>query len=256
MLFTSLASGSTGNCALYIGGGARILVDAGMSTRFIAACLRELGLELRDLTHVLITHNHGDHIAALPVLGKHTGAELVCSEDTYNHLREPWQRCAVFEPGESFELAGCDIVTFPTPHDAPGSCGYVLGSGSERLGYCTDLGEITMEVFTALSGCPTLFLESNHDLDMLKHGPYPPSLKRRILGPTGHLSNTRCAQGVVALAKTGTRRFILGHLSQENNTPALALRESETALEATGAAIAEVDISVAPVAGVALPVRC
>ena len=256
MLFTSLASGSTGNCALYMSGAARILIDAGTSTRFIAACLRDLGLGLQDLTHVLITHNHGDHIGALPVLGKHTGAELVCSEDTYNYLRAPWQNCAVFEPGESFELAGCAIVTFSTPHDAPGSCGYVLGSGIERLGYCTDLGEITMEVFTALSGCPTLFLESNHDLDMLKHGPYPQSLKRRILSPTGHLSNARCAQGAVALARTGTRRFILGHLSQENNTPALALQESETALLAAGAALHEVDVSVAPAAGVALPVRC
>lgn len=253
--YTSFASGSTGNCGLYSDGRVNMLIDAGTSTRYISSCLRQLGLELGDLTHVLITHGHGDHISALPVLGKHTKAELVCSEDTYYSLKNPWENAAVFEPGESFELLGCPVHTFNTPHDAPGSCGYVLGEGANRLAYCTDLGEMTAEVYYAIAGSPTVFIESNHDTNMLREGPYPAVLKRRIMSTTGHLSNARCAKTVTALCKGGTRQIILGHLSQENNTPRLAFDENQQALQEAGAAEHEIALSVAPAMALALPVR-
>lgn len=253
--FTTFASGSTGNSSLYICGSARILIDAGTTTKYTRQCLAEIGLGLMDLTHVLITHSHGDHIRGLEVMGKHTCAQLVCSQDTYYQLRSPWQNASVFTPGEDFYLGDCPVLSFPTPHDAPGSSGFVLGQGEGSLGYCTDLGEVTREVFSALRGSQTVFIESNHDIAMLTYGPYPRHLKRRIASPMGHLSNARCAQTVAALAGQGSRRFILGHLSLENNTPALAYRETEAALTGLGAVIGgDVTLSVASAVGISAPV--
>ena len=133
--FCTLASGSSGNCAVYVGSRARILVDAGKNARYITENLRRLALSPGELTHILVTHSHSDHISALPVLLKHTGAALVCSEETLEALagRLPaGQRVLPFSPGRQLELAGCPVNTFATLHDAPGSCGYVLARDGSR----------------------------------------------------------------------------------------------------------------------------
>jgi phosphoribosyl 1,2-cyclic phosphodiesterase len=247
--FTPFASGSGGNCGLYEDGPLRILIDAGTRTKFIAACLAEIGLVPRDLTHVLITHSHSDHVAALPVLMKHTAAQLVCSADTYDALASPPPDVRTFIPGDVLDVDGLRVETFATPHDAPGSCGFVQGTGAARFGYCTDLGQMTLPILRALSGCRTVFLESNHDVDRLKNGPYPAYLKRRILSADGHLSNAACAEAVVALCRAGARLVVICHLSHENNTPALARAETERALCALGAA-GDVALSVAPALGI------
>ncbi len=243
--FCSLASGSTGNSALYVSGGVRILIDAGVPTRYINSHLAAFGLRLADLTHVLITHGHSDHVGALPVLGKHTNAQLLCSQDAYYGLQTQNWDCAVFEPGDELDLLGCRVQTYPTPHDAPGSCGFVLGEGARSLSYCTDLGDMPPEVYYTIAGSKNVFIESNHDIPMLKRGPYPAVLKRRILSETGHLSNERCAQTVAALARCGARWVMLGHLSQENNTPLLAEGTSIEALRRLGA-LQDVSLGVAP----------
>lgn len=245
-LFCTLASGSGGNASLYAVGSARILIDAGTSTRYIAQCLGHIGLTLGDLTHVLITHGHTDHISALAVMGKHTRAKLICSEDTYYAINTTGWEPNVFTPGECFDLNGVEVRSFPTPHDAMGSCGFALGAGATSLAYCTDLGDMPPQAYETMCGCRTVVLESNHDLHMLKTGPYPPALKRRVLSANGHLSNPVCAQTVTGLAEAGARRVILAHLSAENNTPQKAFQASDEMLTAAGSR-GDVELSVAPV---------
>lgn len=242
-MFCTLASGSTGNCSIYRSGRHCVLIDAGISTRCIGKALQALGLSLRDLTHILLTHSHTDHTKALPVLLKQTGAPVWCSLATAREIGLLPDRLRPLAPG-SFDADGLPLTAFATNHDAPGSLGFVLGSGAGKLGYCTDTGHLTGEMVELLKGCPTLVLESNHDPEMLENGPYPWPLKQRVGSPYGHLSNEQCARAVPALVSAGTRRLILAHLSQHNNTPALALQATGAALAAAGL---EAAVTAAPV---------
>lgn len=242
--FCTLASGSSGNCHLYVNDRVCILIDAGTNAKYITAALAKLNLTPTDLTHILVTHGHSDHVSALAVLLKRTGAQVYCTWETAGHIRFPEGRCArIFMPGERMELDGCPVQTFATPHDIPGSCGFVLGQGSSRVAICTDLGTVTGEIFSHLQGCTLVCLESNHDEVLLKGGPYPYHLKQRILSDRGHLSNAACSRVAVRLAQTGTRKLILAHLSRENNHPRLALA---TTLDALQQAEIAAEVLVAP----------
>ncbi len=245
--FCTLASGSSGNAALYVSGRARILIDAGTNCKHIRAMLAGLDINTAELTDILITHTHTDHVSALPVLLKHTGARLWCSSGAYGELCSlvGSARPQCFETGEELDLNGVGVRSFATPHDSPGSVGYILGEGGSAVGYCTDLGRVTPGILEALSGLPTVALESNHDVDMLRAGPYPYSIKARILSDTGHLSNHSCACALEALVQKGTRRVVLTHLSDKNNTPRHADAEARLALYRQGAQD-DVSIAVAP----------
>lgn len=252
--FCTLASGSEGNSYVYVSGRQRILIDAGRNTRYISDCLRQLALSASDLTHILITHSHGDHVSALPVLLKHTRATLVCSQETFTAiagklpLGVPVQ---LFEPGEGFWLGQVPVKTFATSHDAPGSCGYVLGQGPEQVAVCTDLGTMSGELFETIRGSRVVLLESNHDAEMVKNGPYPYPLKLRVLSEQGHLSNKFAAKVAVRLCQSGTKTLLLGHLSAENNSPRLALDTVCAALREAGL---EAGVSVAPREALGQPV--
>lgn len=250
--FCTLASGSSGNCYLYVSDRVCILIDAGTTAKYITAALAKLNLTPSDLTHILVTHGHSDHVSALPVLLKRTGARVYCTWETAGHIRFPeGRRAEIFMPGERLHLPGCMVQTFATPHDISGSCGFVLGEGGKRVAVCTDLGTMTGEIFSHLQGSALVCLESNHDEVLLKNGPYPYQLKQRILSPFGHLSNAACSSTAVRLAETGTRRLILAHLSRENNHPRLAL---ETTLEALRLADIQAEVQVAPAAEPGEPV--
>lgn len=252
--FCTLASGSEGNCALYVNGRQRILVDAGKNTKYINDALRQLALSVHDLTHILITHSHSDHVSALPVLLKHIRATLVCSDETFSAIagRLPFGvPVQLFTPGEGFWLGQVPVKTFATSHDAPGSCGYVLGQGSEQVAVCTDLGTMSGEIFETIRGSRVVLLESNHDGEMVKNGPYPYPLKVRILSDEGHLSNRFAAKVAVRLAESGTKTVLLAHLSAENNRPELALETVQSALREAGAVI---QVVLAPRSSVGEPV--
>ena len=244
--FCTLASGSEGNCYIYVNGRQRILIDAGKNTRYINDCLRQLALSVSDLTHILITHSHADHVSALPVLLKHTRAALVCSSETFSAIGRklpfgvPVQ---LFEPGEGFWLGQVPVKTFATSHDVPGSCGFVLGQGSEQVAVCTDLGTMSGEIFETIRGSRLVLLESNHDAEMVKNGPYPYPLKMRILSDEGHLSNKFAAKVAVRLVESGTKKLLLAHLSAENNEPRLAL---DTVCGTLAEAGVEMDVELAP----------
>ena len=244
--FCTLASGSEGNCYVYVSGRQRILVDAGKNTRYINQRLGELALSVGDLTHILITHSHSDHVSALPVLLKHTRATLVCSHGTFTAIASRLP-CGVpvtlFQPGEELALGEIPAKTFSTSHDAPGSCGYVLGRGAEQVAVCTDLGTMSGDLFETIRGSGTVLLECNHDVQRLWNGSYPYPLKQRILSDRGHLSNAFSAKVAVRLCQTGTRRLLLAHLSAENNTPQLAPSAVRGALEQAGL---EAHVALAP----------
>ena len=141
----------------------------------------------------------------------------------------------VIQPGETVNLGSQSFTAISTPHDSAQSCCYRVEQADQTVMVCTDLGQITPSIHDALLGCHTVLLESNYDPEMMAHSPYPYFLRRRIVGGRGHLSNTDCAKELVELAKAGTKRFVLGHLSQENNRPELAYQNALTALLEAGA---------------------
>lgn len=225
MRIVTFASGSTGNCCLVSDGGVNVLIDAGISARRIVQGLGVLGLAPQDVCGVLITHEHSDHISGLPVLVKRTGMRIFAPSE----LGEVLKRVKP-ELSESIDYIPHDgglcvgdvrITAFPTPHDASASFGYRI-EGSEVFAFATDTGHISDELLEGLQGADTVVIEANHDKVMLKNGPYPPFLKQRVLSKHGHLSNDDCAKLACLLADSGTRQIILGHLSQQNNTPEAA----------------------------------
>lgn len=228
----TLASGSSGNALLCSRGSVHILVDAGISCRRITAGLRQLGLEPEALSAILITHTHSDHISGLATLVKRCGAPIYASPETarglaYRIAGLKSRLCSCAE-GASFSIGACTVTSFRTSHDAPGSMGFRL----DDAGILTDTGYVTEEAAETLSGVPLLVLEANHDVDLLRGGPYPYYLKQRILSDEGHLSNAAAGDFAARSARDGTERIILAHLSKENNTPAAALEAVSAALRA------------------------
>ena len=234
MDFYTLASSSGGNAALVRGGGALVLIDAGISARRIAQSLAQLGLSLAELSCVLITHEHSDHTAGLKTLTKKCGVPVYASRGTAQFLPCAGASIRPFFAGERFEVGGLTIRSFRTSHDAADSVGYRIDAPEGSLGILTDTGYVTEEAAETLEGVELLLLEANHDVEMLREGPYPYYLKQRILGDRGHLSNETAAEFALRCAANGTRDFLLAHLSAENNTPALAEYAVARRLQAEG----------------------
>lgn len=230
-----LFSGSTGNCTYLSAASGSVLVDCGGSFRAVCAALDAVGAAAEEISAVLVTHEHSDHIKGLKVFLNKTDAELIASEQTLNALiaanQVPPKTKTRVIGDTALETAGMSVKRFATSHDCAGSSGYCFTMpDGRRISVCTDLGVVTDEVRRAITGSDAILLESNHDIEMLKKGPYPPVLKMRILSDTGHISNNACAAELAGLLRAGTTRFILGHLSRNNNTPPLALSCARAAL--------------------------
>ncbi len=246
-----LFSSSSGN-AHFIGtpsGG--VLIDAGVSYKRLVAALRLNGIEPEAVRAIFITHDHSDHINGLRVFSKCCKAPVYATFGTLSYLRNQGilDRGIEREIGdEGVEAGGFFVTAFRTPHDAPGSVGYRIHTpDGKSCAVCTDLGHVTEEIDRRISGCDLVLIESNYDEDMLKNGPYPYPLKKRIASPTGHLSNADSAREVRRLIESGTRRIVLGHLSRENNTPAVAERTLLDILGADFRRNVDYMLSVAPV---------
>ena len=226
LTFTTIASGSSGNAALVSCGRTHILLDAGVSARRITTGLQALGVDPAELTAILITHEHTDHIAGLQVLTKKLRRPILSSAPTCRQIcyKVPFVddlvRCQ--EPGTGVQVGSLWVESFSTPHDAAGSVGYAISGEGGRIVLCTDLGYVTDEVRRAAAGCDLLICEANHAEDWVRSGPYPYPLKQRILGDRGHLCNEAGADLALQAAQAGATTIILAHLSSENNTPARA----------------------------------
>lgn len=247
----SLASGSKGNCLFIEGESSSLLVDAGLTRREILSRLHAAGKTTDSLAAILVTHEHIDHIAAVMPLARHlsipvyaTGGTLVDLLDSGGVHRKP-VRAVRIDCGEEFRVGEFSVRAFAVSHDAREPCGYTIRNGDQTLGCCTDTGMVTDHMIEHLSRCDGLVLESNHCPHMLKDGPYPESLKRRIRSRRGHLSNNAAAECIKGLC-TQVHSVLLAHLSEVNNTPEKALA---CAREAAGLFYSDLEIRVATNAG-------
>jgi phosphoribosyl 1,2-cyclic phosphodiesterase len=236
-----LFSGSSGNCT-YIGdnfGG--ILVDAGGNAKRICAGLDAIGVDPARIGAIFVTHEHNDHIAGLRVFTKRFGTPVLATAGTLEGLQKVGavDRVApeaLVVPPQGAEVNGMLVESFKTSHDCLEGCGYKISFADGQIcSVATDTGRVTSETLGALLESDVVMLESNHEENMLLSGPYPYFLKRRILSGEGHLSNADCANTLATLIMHRTRRFILAHLSQENNDPRIAHICAANALTRTGA---------------------
>lgn len=246
----TLASGSSGNSLVVSDGRVHILIDAGISAKRIASGLRALDIIPQDLSAILITHEHSDHINGLQVLCRQTGADIITAEPTARQICYRMagleERFQVFTPGERFAVGDLVVGAFPTSHDCACPVGYTVGDGQRKMALCTDTGVVTREAALAVTGAGLLVGEFNHDVDTLRAGPYPARLKARILGDRGHLSNEAGAKLAAWAVRHGAGRVVLAHLSKENNTPEMALRAAREAMASIGATDRDAALTVAP----------
>ena len=235
----TLYSGSGGNSVYIRVANTAILIDAGKSARTLCNSLREIGSDISEISAIFITHDHHDHTSALEVLAKKNQIPIHmtrASAQIFDRCPDAQihSRLVLHEPEYTAEVGGLTVRSFRTPHDSRMSVGYRIefcdGERVRAFGVATDIGYVTDDIRRGLCGCEAVVLESNHDVDMLMDGPYPYELKCRIRSNRGHLSNKDSALFAATLAQSGTRAFLLAHLSEENNDPTLALEEALCAI--------------------------
>ncbi len=233
MIAISLQSGSNGNCIYVETCGVKLLFDAGISGTDAERRLAAHGRDIREVDALIISHDHADHIRCAGVYQRKFGMPLYVTPKTLDvsvtrHRLGKLKSIQHFRAGEILRFGEVFVQTIPTPHDSVDGAAFVIASGGKQLGILTDLGHAFDDLFPLLASLDAVFLESNYDPDMLANGPYPSYLKRRIRGPHGHLSNEESAE----LLRTGKKLkwACLAHLSEHNNTPALALQTNRAFL--------------------------
>lgn len=229
---TILASGSKGNAAIISAGEQKFLIDAGISCKQITDRMAQVDLTPQDLTGVILTHEHNDHVKGLPVFSRKYKLPVFANESTWQNFSkrgEMERSCCRILP-KNLISGNLEIIPFSVPHDAAATVGYVFKYGGNKCAYLTDVGFVTDEVRDSIAGVDVLILEANHDIDMLKNGSYPAILKQRILSSRGHLSNVSAGWLLAQLDHLPTEIF-LAHLSQENNLPSVALKTVRDILE-------------------------
>lgn len=252
MRLVSLASSSSGNCT-YIGTEeVHILVDAGISAKRIETGLASLGLSPRDLSAVLVTHEHADHIAGLGVLSRRYGIPIYTTHGTYGALlgsrstgRIPDGLHVPVEPDVWFKIGDINICPFHTDHDAAAPCAFRFEAGSAAAAVATDMGRYTDYTVEHLKGLNAIILEANHDVRMLEAGPYPYYLKQRILSDKGHLSNESSGRLLAEIISDRLCKVRLGHLSEQNNYAELAYETVCCEITASSAPFNGKDIDIA-----------
>ncbi len=240
MSVSILASGSRGNCALVGTSSTRILVDAGLSGRETFKRLSALGERAEDIFAILITHEHSDHVTGLQRLATKLNVPVFLTAPTH----QAWSRAVRdakgvipeipksehFSAGCGFSVGDIEVMPFTVPHDAADPVGFTFHAEGVKIGFVTDLGYMPASVRNHLQGCSVLVMESNHDVEMLRSGPYPWSVKQRVMSRVGHLSNEALAEFFSSDYDGGAEYLVLAHLSEQNNHPEIARAAAEHAL--------------------------
>ncbi len=240
----SFASGSSGNCFLVKTEQTAVLVDAGISGRQVENSLAALGMKASDISAVLITHEHSDHIRGLRIVSSKSCAPVYASKGTFCGIEfsDELESKVPFSPGESFSVGDIQIASFATSHDAAEPAGFTFMAGGRKIAIVTDTGTVTEDCYCQVKDADILVLESNHDESVLRMGRYPWFLKQRILSDEGHLSNEAAARMVLRILQEEqasgrqekNRLVLLAHLSKENNFPEMALQTMSNILVAGG----------------------
>jgi phosphoribosyl 1,2-cyclic phosphodiesterase len=239
---TVLASGSRGNSALVCSSRTKVLVDAGISCREIFKRLKSVGEDPHQLSAIVVTHEHADHVAGLAVMTRKLKIPIFMTGATHHAWARSQrdgsgelpklEQLESFNSGHSFQIGDIAVTPFTIPHDAADPVGFTFRAEGAKLAVATDLGYLPPNVCDHLRGCDVLVMESNHDLEMLRVGPYPWSVKQRVMSRVGHLSNHALADFFRDDYDGGASYIVLAHLSEQNNHPELARKAAVTALGA------------------------
>ncbi|TXR54009.1 MBL fold metallo-hydrolase [Reinekea thalattae] len=217
MKLASLGSGSKGNATVIEAQGERLLVDCGFGLKEIEQRLAAKGVTAQSLSAILITHEHGDHLKGAPMLANRYKIPLWVTHGTARAIKRPVEKLKLFKAGDVLSIGPFEVKTVTVPHDGAEPAQFVIGHQNIRAGLLTDIGFITNQVIKEYQQCDLLLLECNHDPEMLRVGPYPPSLKVRVGGDYGHLSNQQAAQMLSTVDKERLRHVLVSHISEQNN---------------------------------------
>lgn len=225
MRFAYLGSGSKGNAALVQSGATTLMLDCGFSVRETLNRFDRIGVDVETLSAIVVTHEHSDHIAGVGAVARKLGVPVWLTAGTARAAADRLGQLPasqLFDPHTPFVIGDIEVQPYPVPHDAAEPAQFVFTDGSARLGVLTDVGSSTSHIESMLGDCDALALECNHDCRMLQQGPYPPSLKERVAGRLGHLSNDAAAELLGRIGRTKLQHLVAVHLSETNNSPSLA----------------------------------
>ena len=240
MIFCSLYSGSSGNSMFVATDKVKILIDAGLPGKRIDEALKQINQEPTNLNGIFITHEHSDHVKGVGVLSRKYDIPIYANGDTWAAMESSIGKIKehnikVIDKRSITQIEDMSIKAFNIPHDAVSPTGYTISDSKKSISVATDFGTFTREIYDNIKDSEVILLESNHDVNMLKFGPYPYTLKRRILSEIGHLSNDDCGNAIVELVKCDSnKKVILGHLSNTNNQPDLAYQTVLNVLNENG----------------------
>lgn len=250
MKFCSLFSGSSGNCIFVSSNETKVLIDAGLSGKAIESALCSIGETGKEIDGILITHEHSDHIKGVGILSRKYNIPVYATSKTWEAIGTSIGAIKEHNlktiDNNYINIKDLDVIRYTTSHDAADPSGYSLSCLGKKISITTDLGYFSDEIKDQIIDSDLILLESNHDIEMLKFGPYPYYLKRRILGNEGHLSNDDCARAIIKIVNGSKKNIILGHLSNTNNYPDLAYKTVFNALTDAGIDLVnEINIAVA-----------
>lgn len=234
-----LASGSGGNAAYVQSGATALVVDSGLPFKEVRRRLGLIGVDSGGIDAVMVSHGHADHVSGVGPLSRRFGVPVFANAGTIAEsvFLSGIDGLERFTTGETVTVGDLDVTAFAVPHDAGEPVGFAISDGQVMVGIATDLGSLTLEVVEGLGGCDAVVLESNHDIEMLRTGPYPVFLKQRIRGALGHLSNDDAGELIGVILHTDLRHLVLAHLSETNNEPGITLESARRALGRKGARV-------------------
>jgi len=240
--FISFGSGSSGNCYLLATPTDTLLIDIGVGLRGLKKACRDYGVSLSSVKHVLITHDHADHIKSVGAFSNDYQVPIYATREVHDGINRNYcvvkkvaaEQVGLLEKGKTLQLGDFTVTPFAVPHDSADNVGYFIEAEGTNFCLMTDAGRVTDEMKQYISQARHLVIEANHDIEMVQNGPYPPFLKERILSGTGHLNNHDCGVAIAENMSEQLKNVWLCHLSEENNHPELARKTVESILRSYG----------------------